>query len=154
MFVPLRCSDHRSRWRGVEADLDLSSTASSAPLARNRARARVAVQENALFPTHRPPCVIAMATALVDVPEFERVFRIPSNHQLLAIRSCSRGGPVLAEFWEHEEYGPGGNLVAFYESYEEITPSGPRHGCWRKFDVSGRLITVGGSLHGAWLSPL
>jgi hypothetical protein len=88
-----------------------------------------------------------MAVAVSEVPEFESVFNIPATHQLFAVRSRSRGGPVLTEFWEHEEYSPDGHLVARYESYEEIGPTGTRYGCWRKFDTSGRLVTVGGSLH-------
>jgi hypothetical protein len=88
-----------------------------------------------------------MAIAVSEVPEFESLFNIPSTHQLFAVRSRSRGGSVLAEFWEHEEYSPDGHLVACYESYEEIASSGTRHGCWRKFDRSGRLVTVGGKLH-------
>ena len=88
-----------------------------------------------------------MAVVVSEVPKFESVFNIPATHQLSAVRSRSRGGAVLAEFWEHKEYGPDGHLVARYESYEEISPAGAMSGCWRKFDMAGRLVTVGGSLH-------
>ncbi len=88
-----------------------------------------------------------MPLAATATPAFEKVFDVPEEHQLLAVRSRSRGGTVVAEFWEHEEYDPSGCLLARYESYEEISPEGPRHGCWRKFDSSGQLVRVGGRLY-------
>ncbi len=88
-----------------------------------------------------------MTIAEVEIPKFEDIFNVAADHQLLPVRSRSRGGAVVAEFWEHEEYDPSGRLLARYESYEEIGPEGSRHGCWRKFDVSGRLVRVGGRLH-------
>jgi hypothetical protein len=88
-----------------------------------------------------------MAIAVSEVPKFESLFDVPATHQLFAVRSRSRGGSVVAEFWEHDEYSPDGHLVARYESYEEVTSAGTRYGCWRKFDTSDRLVTVGGSLH-------
>ncbi len=88
-----------------------------------------------------------MLFAEIKVPNFENIFNVPSDHHLVAVRSRSRGGPVVSEFWEHEEYDPGGRLLARYESYEELTPAGARHGCWRKFDRSGRVVRVGGRLH-------
>ena len=88
-----------------------------------------------------------MAVTEIEIPKFEDIFNVPIDHYLLAVRSRSRGGAVVAEFWEHEEYDPSGRLLARYESYEEIGPEGLRHGCWRKFDPSGRLVRVGGRLH-------
>lgn len=79
-----------------------------------------------------------MSVATSEIPNFENIFNVPAGHHLVAVRSRSRGGAVVAEFWEHEEYDPAGCLLARYESYEEIGPEGPRHGCWRKFDRSGR----------------
>ena len=81
-----------------------------------------------------------------DIPDFEAIFRVPAGHRLVAIRSRSRGGAVMSEFWEHEEYAPDGCLVARFETYEEIDRAGARRGCWRKFDSAGRLIRVGGRL--------
>ena len=88
-----------------------------------------------------------MSLAAIEIPVFEDIFNVSADHHLLAVRSRSRGGTVIAEFWEHEEYDSRGCLLARYESYEEIGPEGSRRGCWRKFDRSGRLITVGGRLH-------
>lgn len=90
-----------------------------------------------------------MLSAQIETPDFEDIFNVPAGHCLLAVRSRSRGGPVTTEFWEHEEYDSGGRLTARYESYEELTPAGPRHGCWRKLDGSGRVMRVGGRLHRA-----
>ncbi len=88
-----------------------------------------------------------MPSAQIEIPNFEDIFKVPASHSLLAVRSRSRGGPVVTDFWEHEEYDSAGRLLARYESYEELTPAGARHGCWRKFDGSGRVVRVGGRLH-------
>ncbi len=88
-----------------------------------------------------------MIIAEAQIPNFENIFNVAADHQLLPVRSRSRGGAVVAEFWEHEEFDPSGRLLARYESYEEIGPEGSRRGCWRKFDSSGRLVKVGGCLH-------
>ncbi len=88
-----------------------------------------------------------MLFAEIEVPNFAGIFNIPADHHLVTVRSRSRGGPVVTEFWEHEEYDPGGRLLARYESYEELTPAGARHGCWRKLDSSGCVVRAGGRLH-------
>lgn len=68
-----------------------------------------------------------MAVTEIEIPKFEDIFNVPVDHHLSVVRSRSRGGAVVAEFWEHEEYDPSGRLLARYESYEEIAVSGREH---------------------------
>ena len=48
---------------------------------------------------------------------FEQVFGVPAGHSLRRVRPAPDGGAGDGPGpWEHEEYDPGGGLVAVYES--------------------------------------
>jgi hypothetical protein len=79
---------------------------------------------------------------------FEQVFAIDPAHQLVLVRSRSRGGALVGQLWTHNEYAPGGRLVARYETYEELNPlTGTRRGGWSKYDQEGRLLATGDTTH-------
>jgi hypothetical protein len=79
-------------------------------------------------------------------PSFEEIFAIDPAHQLVLIRSRSRAGAIVGQFWTHNEYSSG-SLVAKYESFEEFNPaSGARRSGWTKYDREGRLLKSGESL--------
>ena len=77
---------------------------------------------------------------------FEKVFQIPATHRLMLVRSRSQGCPAVAIDWEHDEYAPDGCLVARYQSFERLGPSGKRQNGWRKFDCIGQLVSEEDSL--------
>lgn len=72
---------------------------------------------------------------------FERLFQIPPSHRLELIRSRGLGGRVQATYWDHEEYNPGGNLVARYRTFEEFDEQrGASSRGWSKYDTCGQLV--------------
>ncbi len=81
-----------------------------------------------------PSRPFALGAPFDETTNFEAVFEVPSSHRLVAVRSRSRGGPAWGIYWAHEEYDPGGHLVARYESFEELTSQGERRSGWQKFD--------------------
>ena len=60
----------------------------------------------------------------LTLPNFEALFSIPPTHRLLLVRSRGRGGPMRGEYWTYEEIDEGGNVIARYESYDEIVAEG------------------------------
>jgi hypothetical protein len=78
--------------------------------------------------------------SLGEAQNFESVFRIPTSHRLLVVRSRSRGGLFSAVYWEHEEYDGDGRLICRYKSFDEVGPAGFRRSGWCKYDGAGRLI--------------
>jgi YD repeat-containing protein len=88
-----------------------------------------------------------------EVVNFEAIFRIPPTHRLLVVRSRSRGGLVSAVYWEHEEYDASGRLIAWYKSFEEVSPAGIQQRGWCKYDGAGRLVAEADSLSGATVTP-
>jgi hypothetical protein len=72
---------------------------------------------------------------------FERLFQVPSNHRLELIRSRGVGGRVHATYWDHEEFDPGGHLIARYRTFEEFDQQGgANHRSWCKYDTCGQLL--------------
>jgi hypothetical protein len=43
-------------------------------------------------------------------------------------------------YWGHEEYDASGQLIARYESFDEVSIEGHQHRGWCKFDNSKRLV--------------
>ena len=84
------------------------------------------------------------ATSMDDLSSrehnFESVFRVPSSHRLVTVRSRARGRTTTTVFWEHDEYNSFGHLVARYKSFEEVNVAGERRCGWQKFDKDGRLV--------------
>jgi hypothetical protein len=79
----------------------------------------------------------------LTVPSFEALFQVAPQHELVQVRSRSRGGLTSGTFWEHEEYDARGELVARYESFEETKASGQLATGWRKTGPDGRLLQAG-----------
>jgi hypothetical protein len=88
----------------------------------------------------------AYATSLHEAHNFEAIFHVPAAHRLMLVRSRSQGCPAVAIDWEHDEYAPDGCLVARYQSFERLGPSGERQNGWRKFDRIGQLVNEEDSL--------
>ncbi len=72
---------------------------------------------------------------------FEAVFRIPSSHYLVVVRSRTRGGETTTVVWEHDEYDDSGQLIARYKSHEHVNAAGERRCGWEKLDVQGKPVT-------------
>ena len=68
---------------------------------------------------------------------FEAVFRIPSSHDLVVIRSRTQGGETTTVVWEHDEYDASGQLVDRYKSFEHVNAAGERRCGWVRLDVRG-----------------
>ena len=90
-----------------------------------------------------PPGLETPTAPIRDASNFEAIFRVPSAHSLLVVRSRSRGGLLSGVYWEHEEYDTTGALIARYQSFSESRDGGVRQSGWRKFDLAGRLIAEG-----------
>lgn len=75
-----------------------------------------------------------------DEHNFEAVFQIPATHQLVLVRSRSRGCPLAAISWEHDEYDMLGRLVARYRSFEKVSPTGETQRGWCRFDCHGHIM--------------
>ena len=75
-----------------------------------------------------------------DTPNFEVIFQVPPAHRLVLVRSRSRGGLMWGTYWGHEEYDASGQLIARYESFDEVSIEGHQHRGWCKFDNSKRLV--------------
>ena len=80
-------------------------------------------------------------TRVRDEHNFEAVFQIPATHSLVLVRSRSRGCPLSAICWEHDEYDTLRRLVARYRSYEQMTSAGETQRGWRSFDCHGRMMS-------------
>lgn len=80
---------------------------------------------------------------LLAVASFEALFEVPPEHRLVQVRSRSRGGTISGTFLEHEEYDPGGQLIARFETFEETGPTGRTTSGWRRYDQAGRLVNAG-----------
>jgi hypothetical protein len=87
-----------------------------------------------------------VGTSLPETHNFEAIFRIPATNHLMLVRSKSQGCPAVAVAWEHVEYASDGRLVARYQSFERLGPSGERQNGWRKFDRIGQLVSETDSL--------
>jgi hypothetical protein len=83
----------------------------------------------------------SLRTSINDEHNFEAIFQIPATHRLVLVRSRSRGCPLSAIFWEHDEYDTLGRLVARYRSFEQVNDLGERQRGWRKFDSHGHLVS-------------
>jgi hypothetical protein len=79
--------------------------------------------------------------SLRESHNFEAIFHIPVTHRLVLVRSRSQGCPPVAIDWEHHEYASDGRMVARYQSFERLGPSGKRQSGWRKFDRIGQLVS-------------
>jgi hypothetical protein len=79
--------------------------------------------------------------SLRESHNFETIFHIPATHRLVLVRSRSQGCPPVAIDWEHHEYASDGRMVARYQSFERLGPSGKRQSGWRKFDRIGQLVS-------------
>ena len=77
--------------------------------------------------------------AISDATSFEALFCIPQRHQLVLVRSRSRGGLASRMSWGHEEYDTTGQLVARYESLEETGAAGEQISRWRRFNPQGEV---------------
>ena len=73
------------------------------------------------------------------MPDFEKLFAIPADHELEQVRSRSRGGAITGIYWTHDQYDPSGRLVARFESFDERN-SGTRRTGWRKYSSDGALL--------------
>ena len=82
-----------------------------------------------------------LSDAIRGARNFEAIFQIPVNHQLVLVRSRSQGCPISAVFWEHDEYDAQRRLVARYCSFEQVNASGDRQRGWRTFDSHGHLVS-------------
>jgi len=71
---------------------------------------------------------------------FEALFGIPDHHDLLLIRSRSRGGLMPGAYWTHDEVDQSGTVIARYESYNEVDHNGLVQCGWRKYDSLGQLV--------------
>jgi hypothetical protein len=78
--------------------------------------------------------------SLRESHNFETIFHIPAAHRLVLVRSRSQGCPPVAIDWEHHEYASDGRMVARYQSFERLGPSGKRQSGWRKFDRIGQFV--------------
>ena len=76
-------------------------------------------------------------------PNFEAIFGVPAEHRLDQVRSRSRAGLVRGTVWEHEEYDPEGRLVARYEAFQEVDPTGAVRSGWVKYDPDGWIVDEG-----------
>ena len=81
--------------------------------------------------------------AISDATSFEALFCIPQRHQLVLVRSRSRGGLASRMSWGHEEYDTTGQLVARYESLEETGAAGEQISRWRRFNPQGEVTAEG-----------
>lgn len=87
------------------------------------------------------------SSALLNhTPNFEAIFRVPSTHSLVLVRSRGQGSPVAAVDWEHHEHNASGRLVARYESFEQVDAAGERRSGWQKFAPDGQLLGEGNAL--------
>ncbi|MBD2750785.1 hypothetical protein IC232_29525 [Microvirga sp. BT688] len=82
-----------------------------------------------------------VSTSLNETHNFEAIFRIAATNHLMLVRFRSQGCPAVAVDWEHDEYTSDGRLVARYQSFERLCPSGERQNGWRKFDRTGQLVS-------------
>jgi hypothetical protein len=81
------------------------------------------------------------------IHSFDLIFGVPEDHRLVLVRSRSRAGVLMADFWSHNEYDAHNRLVARYESFDEWNPkTGVHRSGWHKYDDAGRLIATGESL--------
>jgi hypothetical protein len=80
-------------------------------------------------------------TSVRDEYNFEGIFQIPDTHRLELVRSRSRGSPISAIFWEHDEYDALGRLAARYRSFEEVNALGEIQRGWRRFDCYGHTVS-------------
>ena len=81
--------------------------------------------------------------AISDATSFEALFCIPPRHQLVLVRSRSRGGLESRISWGHEEYDTTGQLVARYESFEATGAAGEQMSRWRRFNPQGEVTAEG-----------
>ena len=81
---------------------------------------------------------------IAAIPNFEAIFGVAVDHRLEHVRSRSRGGALRGTFWNHEEYDADGNLVARYESFQEIeADTGASRSGWVKYDADGWVVDEG-----------
>jgi hypothetical protein len=81
------------------------------------------------------------------VRSFNRIFGVSEDHRLVQVRSRSRAGVLMADYWSHCEYDADNRLIARYESFDEWNPkTGLHRSGWDKYDDAGRLIASGESL--------
>ncbi len=73
------------------------------------------------------------------LPNFEFLFSIPEDHDLVLTRSRARGGVIRGEYWSHEELDRSGTVIARYESRDEVDAHGHSQRGWRKYDSTGTL---------------
>ena len=45
------------------------------------------------------------------MPEFEKLFDVPRDHDLEEVRSKSRAGVITGIYWTHDQYDPFGQFV-------------------------------------------
>ena len=82
----------------------------------------------------------SLSAAIRGARNFEAIFQMPTTHQLVLVRSRSRGCPLAAISWEHDEYDMLGRLVARYRSFEKVSPTGETQRGWCRFDCHGHIM--------------
>src|ERR1044071_5711119 len=73
------------------------------------------------------------------MPDFEKLFEVPTDHDLEEVRSKSRAGVITGIYWTHDLYDPHGQFIARFESFDERHFEQRRTG-WRKFAADGALV--------------